>query len=141
MTLSPSTIETVKSTVPVLRENAETITTTMYDILFDKYPETKNFFGDAPEDQPEVFAATIHVFAMNIDNIGALRSAIDRMSSAHVRTNVRPEHYPMVGDSFITAMTQVLGNAATPRILKAWSEAYFFLSDVLIAQEKEMYGY
>jgi len=139
MSLSPSTIETVKATVPVLREHAETITSTMYDILFDKYPETKALFNDAPDEQPKVLAAAVSAYAINIDNLDALGDAVGKMSAAHVRTHVQPEHYPMVGDALITAMKDVLGNAATPAILEAWSEAYFFLSDILIAKEKELY--
>ena len=139
MSLSPSTIETVKATVPALREHAEQITQTMYDILFERYPETKALFSGSPEDQPKILAGAVSAYAMNIDNLSALESAVGRMSSAHVRTNVKPEHYPMVGDSLISAMLEVLGDAATPEVLEAWSEAYFFLSDILIAKEKEMY--
>ena len=140
MSLSPTTIEIVKATVPVLREHAEAITNKMYDNLFEKYPETKELFTGAPEDQPKVLAAAVSAYAINIDNLGALTDAVGKMSAAHVRTNVKPEHYPMVADSLIQAMKDVLGDAATPGILDAWGEAYFFLSDILIAKEKEMYA-
>lgn len=140
MSLSPSTIETVKATVPVLREHADSITTTMYKTLFDKYPETKKLFTGAPEDQPKVLAAAISAYAMNIDNLGALSDVVVKMAETHVRTNVKPEHYEMVGDSLIIAMKEVLGDAATPQILEAWAEAYFFLGDILIAKEKELYA-
>lgn len=137
--LSPSTIETVKATIPVLKENAVDITEKMYEILFDKYPETKDLFSGAPQDQPKVLAAAVSAYAMNIDNLDALGDAVGKMASTHVRTNVKPEHYPMVGESLLAAMSEVLGDAATPEILDAWGEAYFFLGDILIAKEKELY--
>lgn len=137
--LSPSTIETVKATIPVLKENAVDITEKMYDILFDKYPETKGLFSGAPQDQPKVLAAAVSAYAMNIDNLDELGDAVGKMASTHVRTNVKPEHYPMVGESLLAAMSEVLGDAATPEILDAWGEAYFFLGDILIAKEKELY--
>lgn len=34
----------------------------------------------------------------------------------------------------------VLGGAATDEVLAAWKEAYFFLGDLLIAREKELYA-
>ena len=69
MSLSTSTIETVKLTVPELKEYADDITVTMYDILFENYPETKSLFKGAPEDQPKVLSAAVTAYAMNIDNL------------------------------------------------------------------------
>lgn len=139
-TLSPETIATVKATIPALKENVTDITSKMYDIMFEKYPEVKKLFSDAPEEQPKVLAAAVSAYAMNIDNLGALSDAVGKMSAAHVRTHVLPEHYPIVGESLLAAMSEVLGDAATPEILNAWGEAYFFLADILIDKEKELYS-
>lgn len=139
MSLSETTIVTVKATIPVLKEHGLAITSRMYDVLFEKYPETKKLFSSAPEDQPRILAAAVAAYAMNIDNLSVLGDAVGKMAAAHVRTNVQPEHYPMVGDALLTAMSDVLGDAATPEILEAWKEAFFFLGDILIAKEKELY--
>lgn len=139
MSLSQTTIDTVKATIPVLKEHGLAITTRMYDVLFEKYPETKSLFSSAPSEQPKILAGAIAAYAMNIDNLPALNDAVGRMVAAHVRTSVKPEHYPMVGDAVLTAMVDVLGEAATPQILEAWKEAYFFLADILIGKEKEIY--
>lgn len=140
MSLSPETIATVKATVPVLKEHAVAITSAMYDIMFEKHPELKELFKDAPQDQPKILAAAVQAYAMNIDNLGALTSAVEGMAKAHVRSQVKPEHYPIVGESILAALSKVLGDAATPDILKAWGEAYFFLADLLIAKEKALYA-
>lgn len=140
MPLSQQTIDTVKATVPVLKEHATEITSTMYDIMFENHPEVKSLFKDSPEDQPKILAAAVQAYAMNIDNLGALNDAVGKMAAAHVRTNVKQEHYPIVGESILAALQKVLGDAATPEILDAWKEAYFFLADILIQKEKEMYA-
>jgi hemoglobin-like flavoprotein len=140
MSLSPETIATVKATVPVLKEHAVAITSAMYDIMFEKHPELKELFKDAPQDQPKILAAAVQAYAMNIDNLGALTGAVEGMAKAHVRSQVKPEHYPIVGESILAALSKVLGDAATPDILKAWGEAYFFLADLLIAKEKALYA-
>jgi len=140
MSLSPKTIEIVKATVPVLKEHADSITVKMYEILFRDYPETRTLFTGAPEEQPKILAAAVSAYAMNIDNLSVLTDAVERISTTHVRTNVKPEHYPMVGKSLLASMTEILGDAATPEIIEAWGEAYFFLADILIAKEKEMYS-
>jgi len=140
MSLSESTITTVKATIPVLRAHAVDITSRMYENLFEKYPHTRSLFGAAPEDQPNILAAAITAYAVNIDNLDSLSEAVSRMASAHVRTNVRPEHYPMVADALLSAMEDVLGEAATPEILNAWEEAYFFLAEILIEEERARYA-
>jgi len=140
MSLSPKTIATVKATVPVLKEHAVEITRTMYDIMFEKHPELKTLFKDAPKDQPKILATAVQAYAMNIDNLDALTGAVESMAKTHVRSQVKPEHYPMVGESILAALSKVLGDAATPDILEAWGEAYFFLADLLIAKEKALYA-
>lgn len=48
------------------------------------------------------------------------------MAQKHVRTQVKPEHYPMVGVSLLQAIKDVLGDAATDDVIEAWKEAYFY---------------
>jgi len=140
MSLSPKTIEIVKATAPVVAEHAEAITSAMYEIMFTNHPEIKELFKDAEPDQHKKLAAAVGAYAANIDNLGVLDKAIQKMVSAHIRTKVQPEHYPIVGVSILEAIKKVLGDAATQEILDAWKEAYFFLADVLIAKEKAEYA-
>lgn len=139
MSLSQTTITSVKETIPLVRENAEKITTRMYEILFSRYPETKPLFENAQSDQHKKLAGAIAAFAGNIDNLGALSGAVEKMATTHVATNVLPIHYPMVGDSLITAMGDVLGDDFTEGHTQAWIEAYNFLGDVLMKREQELY--
>jgi nitric oxide dioxygenase len=46
----------------------------------------------------------------------------------------------MVGVSLLQAIQDVLGDAVTEDVINAWKEAYFFLADILIAREKEIYA-
>ena len=140
MALSEKTIEICKATAPVIAEHGEAITTRMYEILFENYPETKALFGDAPEDQHKILAGAVAAYAANIDNLAVLGKAVEGMAKRHVKTNVKPEHYPKVGVSLLQAIKDVLGDAATEDVIDAWKEAYFFLADILIAREKEIYA-
>ncbi len=140
MTLSPSTLATVKATIPLLQEKGIKITQRMYEILFARHPELKSLFKDAPEDQPNKLAAAVCAYAMHIDRLEALSEAVETMAKAHVRAGVKPEHYPLVGKALLSAMQEVLGEAATPQVLKAWEEAFSFLAEALIAKEKALYA-
>lgn len=140
MSLSASTIASIKETIPLINTEAEKVTTRMYDILFSKYPETKPLFANATSDQHKKLAGAIAAFAGNIDNLGVLGNAVEKMAQSHVATHVEPKHYPMVADALITAMGDVLGEAFTDERKNAWVEAYTFLANILMKREQELYS-
>lgn len=140
MSLSQETIAIIKETVPLVGKEAENVTTRMYEILFSKYPETKPMFDNAAKDQHKKLAGAIAAFAGNIDNLGVLGAAVEKMAQSHVMTQVQPIHYPMVADALITAMGDVLGEAFTEARKNAWVEAYTFLANILMQREQELYA-
>jgi hemoglobin-like flavoprotein len=81
-------------------------------------------------------AGAIAAFASNIDNLEALSGAVEKMATTHVK----PIHYPMVGDSLISAMSDILGDDFTSDHKQAWGEAYNFLGEILMNREKELYA-
>ena len=48
------------------------------------------------------------------------------------------EHYPMVGECLLTALKEVLGDAASDEIMQGWKEGYEFLADLLIGIEDNL---
>ena len=139
MALSEKTIEICKATAPVLVEREEAITEKMYEILFTGYPDTKVQFGEALEEQYKMLAGAIVAYAANIDNLKTLGSTVENIAKKHVQTNVKPQYYPIVDISLLKAIKDVLGDIATGDVIGAWKETFFFLGDILIAREKELY--
>lgn len=139
--LTPETIAIVKATGPALQKHGVAITTRMYERLFVD-EEIKAMFDQAAQEsgeQPKRLAAAILGYAQNIDRLEALGSAVERMVQRHVETGVKAEHYPYVANALIPAIRDVLGEAATDEVLAAWGEAYWFLADILIGKEAEVY--
>ncbi len=142
-TLSDETIALVKATVPALEAYGLDIVREMYARMFEN-PDIRDLFnqshhGDAGS-QPRALTGAILAYANNIDNLGALAPAVERIAQKHVGLQILPEHYPYVADALLGAIKAVLGDAATDAILNAWGEAYWFLADILIARENRIYG-
>ncbi|HJS85876.1 MAG TPA: NO-inducible flavohemoprotein [Acetobacteraceae bacterium] len=141
--LSDRTIELVKRTVPALEAGGVAITDRMYQILF-RNPQIRDLFNQSHHgesgSQSKALTAAIIAYARNIDNLGALASRIERITQKHVGLNILPEHYHFVAEALLGAIKDVLGAAATPDILEAWGEAYWFLADLLIAREAIIYS-
>lgn len=138
--MNENTKAIIKATAPILKERGAEITTVMYKFLFERNPELEELFKDAEPDQHKKLAQAVYAYAANIDNLSALGKGIETMASAHVKTNVKPEHYPLVGAAILSAIKEVLGDTASEEVLDAWKEAYFFLADVLIKREEELYA-
>jgi len=138
--MTENTKEIIKLTAPLLKERKDEITETMYEILFEKYPETKVLFEDATDDQPKKLANAIYAYASNIDKLDNLQKGLETMVKAHVKTNIKPEHYPMVQDALLSSIKKTLGEACTSEVENAWNTAYEFLANILIEKEKVAYA-
>lgn len=137
--LTDETKAIVKTTHPVVQEHGLAITTRMYEKLFAEYPETKAFFVDTAPGQEQRLANAVIAYAANIDRIETLVPVVESIAAKHVASGVRPEHYPIVGEMLLGAMTDVLGDLDA-EIVDAWAAAYGFLADVFIGIEADLYA-
>ncbi|MFD2638630.1 NO-inducible flavohemoprotein [Piscibacillus salipiscarius] len=140
--LDQKTIDTVKATVPVLAEHGEAITTRFYQLLFQNHPELKNIFNQTNQRkgrQPKALANTVYAAAQYIDQLEAIVPVVKQIAHKHRSLNIKPEHYPIVGENLLQAIKDTLGDAATDDIMTAWEKAYGVIADVFIDVEQEMY--
>lgn len=140
--LTSAQTEIVKATVPVLQAHGEAITATFYRNLFAAHPELYNIFNPANQHnggQQRSLASAILAYAQHIESPQVLGQMLERIESKHVSLEVRPEHYPIVGNFLLGAIKETLGDAATPDILDAWAVAYGRLAGIMIGHEKVRY--
>lgn len=140
--LSQQSIDIVKSTVPILQEHGETLTTHFYKRMFTHNPEVAPYFNAANQAaglQQKALAGAICAYAANIDNLGALGGAVELIAQKHVSLMIKPEHYPIVGENLLASIREVLGEGATDDVINAWAEAYGALAGILTGREGEIY--
>lgn len=133
----------IKATVPILAEHGHNITTQFYKNLFAAHPDLQAIFNIANQrdgSQPRALAAALNAYASNIDDLGALSSAVELITHKHASLCVRPEHYAVVGKYLLQTMKDVLGDAMTDEISQAWEVAYWQLAYMLIDAEYTLYS-
>ncbi len=133
----------IKATVPVLKESGLLLTTHFYQRVFSINAELKNTFNMANQQdgrQPTALAMAVLAYAENIDDPSALLSALLRIGHKHVSLAIRPEHYTVIGSHLIASISDVLGTAATPALLDAWTAAYGQLASLMISLEAGLYA-
>ncbi|WP_257347567.1 NO-inducible flavohemoprotein [Pseudalkalibacillus decolorationis] len=140
--LEQKTINTIKATVPMLKEHGTTITTRFYELLFQNHPDLLNIFNHSNQEkgrQQQALANAVYAAAVHIDRLEEILPAVKQIAHKHRSLGVRPEHYPIVGKNLLAAIKDVLGDAATDEIIQAWGKAYQVIADAFINVEKEMY--
>jgi nitric oxide dioxygenase len=141
--LGQKRIDIVKSTVPVLEQNGEKITTRFYQLMFGAHPELLNIFNHANQKQgrqQRALAGAVYEAAKHIDDLSVILPVVNQIAQKHRSLGIKPEHYPIVGKYLILAIKDVLGDAATDEIIDAWKEAYGAIADAFMGIEAELYN-
>ncbi len=133
----------ITATVPVLKSSGLALTSHFYQRVFAGNPELKNVFNQGNQQngrQPAALAMAVLAYAENIDDPSVLLSAVTRIGHKHTSLDIRPEHYTIIGNHLIASIGEVLGDAATPALLDAWTAAYTQLARLMMGVEADMYA-
>ncbi|MET3544183.1 nitric oxide dioxygenase [Paenibacillus favisporus] len=140
--LDSKTIEIVQSTAPVLKQHSEQIGKKFYELLFAKAPDLYNLFNQTNQKrglQQEALGYAVYAAGEHITNLDAIMPVITRVTQKHRAIGVKPEQYPLVGETLLEAVKEVLGSAATDDIIGAWGKAYEYIADAFIQIEQDLY--
>ncbi|TRX56459.1 NO-inducible flavohemoprotein [Thalassomonas sp. M1454] len=140
--LTDAHIDIVKSTIPLLENAGSALTNHFYKRMFSHNPELQDIFNMSNQhtgrQQVALFEA-IAAYAKNIDNLGALTSAVERIAHKHTSFNIQAKHYEIVGMHLIETLRELAPEAFTSDVEEAWTQAYLFLAQIFITRESELY--
>jgi nitric oxide dioxygenase len=140
--MSDETISVIKATAPVVAPLAHKITELFYPILFRDYPIALDFFNKANQKkglQSAALGDAVIGFASNIDNLGAITGVVTSIQQRHCALGITPDLYAAVHASLMKAIVEVLGDAVTPEIGEAWSNAVLALAEICWTGEEALY--
>jgi hemoglobin-like flavoprotein len=104
-----------------------------YARLFELDPALRRLFRNTDMDQQKkVLMQTLTVVVKSLDRLDQLVPAIEALGRRHAGYGVRPEHYETVGAALLWTLGQGLGEAFTPELERAWTEAYSTIASVMI---------
>jgi len=134
--------ELIKATIPILKASGEDLTNYFYARMFRHHPELRNMFNmgnQANGRQKSALANAVLAYAENIEDPSVLISVLKGIGTKHRSLNIQPEQYKIVGTHLIASIGEVVGEAATPEILEAWTVAFYQLAQIMIDLEKGLY--
>lgn len=145
MITQPS-LSVIRETLPVVGAAIGEITPIFYQRMFDARPDLErdlfNRGNQAQGEQQKALAGAIAAYAgllvsEDAPNIDAMMS---RISNKHASLGITEDQYAIVYEHLFAAIAEVLGDAATPEVVDAWTEVYWDMADSLIKAERNLYA-
>jgi hemoglobin-like flavoprotein len=102
-----------------------------YDRLFVLDPMLKPLFKGDMNEQGRKLMAMIGTAVANLDKFEAILPAVQDLGRRHATYGVPPDSYDTVAAALLWTLGQGLGEAFTPAVESAWTEAYTILATVM----------
>lgn len=136
--------EIVKATAGPVIDNITAITKDFYPKMFKNNPELLNVFNAANQaigEQPIALASSIVAYAHHLlgDSDIDFDKVLSRIAHKHVALAIAPGDYTIVGRNLMEAIAEVLGDAVTPDVARAWEEVYWLFAMDLATAEAKLY--
>ena len=144
--ISTESVEVVRATLPAVGGAIDDITALFYARLFAAHPELErdlfNRGNQAQGDQQRALAGAIAAYATLLTSEGAPKPAdlLARIANKHASLGITEDQYPIVHKHLFAAIVQVLGDAVTDEVARAWDEVYWDMAHALIDIEKQLYA-
>lgn len=114
----------IRESFAAVEPRAEELTRYFYGMLFTLAPATRELFPANMEVQrSRLLRALVHVVQM-VDRPDELIPFLHQLGRDHRKFGVVAAHYEAVGAALVGAVRQFSGESWTPRVERAWTEAY-----------------
>jgi NAD(P)H-flavin reductase/hemoglobin-like flavoprotein len=109
-----------------------------YATLFSQAPETRDLFPVNMEVQrSRLLRALVHVVQM-VDRPDELLPFLEQLGRDHRKFGVLARHYDAVGAALLGSISEFAGSGWTPRVQRAWEEAYGTVANAMrVASQAE----
>ncbi|MGW6978595.1 globin domain-containing protein [Streptomyces sp. NPDC054932] len=144
--LSEKSSATVRATLPAVGAAIGDIAELFYTKLFAAHPALiRDLFNRGNQNaglQKQALAGSIAAFATHLLAHPDTRPDVmlSRIAHKHASLGVTREQYAVVHRHLFEAIAEVLGEAVTPEVARAWDEVYWLMANALIALEERLYA-
>jgi hemoglobin-like flavoprotein len=115
-----------------IEPQATEFATTFYQILFNKYPQTRKLFLNTDMDkQKNKLIESLQLVMVNVHNSDALTSILKNLGKRHVQYGAVLNDYPLIGDALLQALERHLGRDWNADVQQTWTSAYQLIADTM----------
>lgn len=125
-------IATLRTSFELVLSRQPNLTHRFYDHLFAQHPEVRPMFSRHARDRQEKMLSEALVAVMDhLEDAPWLTQHLGALGSRHVDYEVTDEMYGWVGQALLTTLAEVAGDAWTPRVEVAWTQAYGAIASLM----------
>lgn len=134
-------VELLESSFKLVAPRGEELVARFYERLFEKYPAVKPLFKNASlTEQKKKLLASLVLVIQNLRHPDKLTSALHDLGARHVQYGTKPAHYDAVGENLLAVLEEFAGNAWTPELKQAWTDAYGAIKTIMLEGAKQAKG-
>jgi hemoglobin-like flavoprotein len=127
-------VELLEESFDLVAPQSDELMRTFYDNLFEAAPGVRPLFEHVDMDrQRQALLNMLLVLRESLRDLDDIVPDLEELGARHVGYGAKPEHYPVVGEVLIGAMSQVAGDAWKPEYTAAWQEAYPVVQGVMLS--------
>jgi len=131
--MNPTDIRLIRDSWAAVEPIADTAAGLFYGRLFELDPAIERLFRRTDmASQRKTLMQTLTVVVKSLDKLDQIVPAVQALGRRHAGYGVREAHYATVGAELLWTLEQGLGEAFTPAVRAAWTEAYGTLATVMI---------
>ncbi len=135
--MTPQQIALVQQSFSKVAPISEIASQLFYDRLFEVAPSVRAMFPEDMTEQRKKLMGMLAAVVSGLSNLETILPAASALAKRHVAYGAKAEHYPVVGATLLWTLEKGLGEAWTPELATAWTDAYGVLSGYMIS---EAYG-
>jgi hemoglobin-like flavoprotein len=125
-------VAALRSSFELVAEREPLLTHRFYDILFQRYPQTRPLFRNNPrQDQEKMLTDMLVKVLDHLEDEPWLVEQLAALGRKHADYGVTEEMYSWVGGSLLAAIEQVAAQEWTPELAAAWTEAFQAIASLM----------
>ena len=135
--MTPQQIALVQQSFSKVAPISEAASKLFYDRLFEVAPSVRAMFPEDMTEQRKKLMGVLAAVVNGLSNLETILPVASALAKRHVAYGTKAEHYPVVGATLLWTLEKGLGEAWTPELATAWTDAYGVLSGYMMS---EAYG-
>ena len=129
----PLKVELLEQSFELVKPQADEFVASFYNNLFTDYPAAEPLFSHSDmANQQQMLKGALVMVISNLRKPDVLTDSLRGLGARHVAYGALPDHYPLVGNSLLKTLGQYAGDAWTPELKAAWTEAYGAIAELML---------
>ena len=123
----------LQSSLYLMLKNEDYFAEVFYGKIFEKAPFVRRLFSKSILDQGRLLTHMLGSIVYSLARPEHLVMGLKRLGQSHMRYGVKDEYYPLVKETMLETIEEILGDLHTPLIRQAWSQALDFVTETMMS--------